>query len=73
MLTAVLKKEKLAKNVLSAEMLSKFKDLEQYLVDVAILYLAQKFEITEEFSKILLALGLLEASSDDVVQMNPLE
>lgn len=73
MLTSVLKKEKMAKNVLSSEMLQKFKDLEQFLVDIAVLYLAEQFEIFEEFSKILLALGLLEASTSVVVKMDPLE
>ena len=73
LLGAVLKKEKLAKNVLTSEMLTKFKDLQQLLVDIAILYLASKFEITEEFTKILLALGLLEATSSSDSKMDPLE
>jgi len=73
LLGAVLKKEKLAKNVLSSEMLTKFKDLQQLLVDIAILYLASNFDITEEFTKILLALGLLEATSSSDCKMDPLE
>lgn len=73
LLGAVLKKEKLAKNVLTSEMLTKFKDLQQLLVDIAILYLASKFDIMEEFTKILLALGLLEATSSSDSKMDPLE
>lgn len=73
LLGTVLKKEKLARNVLTSEMLTKFKDLEQLLVDIAILYLASKFDIMEEFTKILLALGLLEATSSSDSKMDPLE
>lgn len=75
MLTSVLRKEKMAKNVLSADLLNKFKDLEQCLVDIAILYLAQGFDISEDFSKILNGVGLLEVSSEEAsdVKMDPLE
>jgi hypothetical protein len=62
MLTTVLKKEQMAKNVLSAELLTKFKDLEQSLLDIAVLYLAKNIEISEEFTKVLVAVGLLEVS-----------
>jgi len=73
LLGAVLKKEKLAKNVFTSEMLTKLKDLQQLLVDIAILYLASKFDIMKEFTKILLALGLLEATSSSDSKMDPLE
>jgi hypothetical protein len=65
MLTTVLKKEQMAKNVLSAELLTKFKDLEQSLLDIAVLYLAKNIEISEEFTKVLVAVGLLEVSEQE--------
>lgn len=75
MLTTVLKKEQMAKNVLSAELLTKFKDLEQSLLDIAVLYLAKNIEISEEFTKVLVAVGLLEVSEQEAskVQVDPLE
>lgn len=37
------------------------------------LYIAKNIDIEEEFTKVLLAAGLLEVSSDDVKFVDPLE
>jgi len=63
----------MAKNVLSAELIEQFKDLEQCIIDIAVLSLSQRSDLEDEFAKILLAVGLLEVSTEDQVTLNPLE
>ena len=58
---------------MSQDLVIKFKDLQLCLTDLAVLYIAKNIDIEEEFTKVLLAAGLLEVSSDDVKFVDPLE
>lgn len=67
-LQAVMKKEKMAKSVLTADLQDKFKQLELSITEIGILHLASdnwaKPALAEqEFAKVLMAVGLLEESA----------
>ena len=67
-LQSVMKKEKMAKSVLTADLQDKFKQLELSITEIGILHLASekwaKPALAEqEFAKVLMAVGLLEESA----------
>ena len=67
-LQSVMKKEKMAKSVLTADLQDKFKQLELSITEIGVLHLASdkwaKPALAEqEFAKVLMAVGLLEESA----------
>lgn len=67
-LQSVMKKEKMAKSVLTADLQDKFKQLELSITEIGVLHLASDKQAKpalaeQEFAKVLMAVGLLEESA----------